>query len=108
MKLLTKKLRSQLPPLYASEDLGIGLDALALVKFFTPDSNWTWYASEFDGSDLFFGFVIGHYPECGYFRLSELSSVRGPHGLPIERDLFFEPTTIRALQEHYTKHGYAL
>ena len=23
------------------------------VKFFTPDSNWTWYASEFDGEDLY-------------------------------------------------------
>ena len=29
-----------------------GLDALAQVEFFTPDANWTWYASEFDGDDF--------------------------------------------------------
>ena len=23
------------------------------VKFFTPDNNWTWYASKFDGEDIF-------------------------------------------------------
>jgi hypothetical protein len=30
----------------------LGLDAHAQVKFFTPDSGWTWYASEFDGNDI--------------------------------------------------------
>ncbi len=29
-------------------------------------------------------------PELGYVRLSELASIRGPLGLPVERDLFFE------------------
>jgi hypothetical protein len=29
--------------------------------------------------------------EWGYFVLSELESARGPLGLPIERDLYFEP-----------------
>jgi len=37
-------------PLYSGEELG--LDALAQVKFFTPDSSWTWYASEFDEEDI--------------------------------------------------------
>ena len=32
---------------------------MAQVKFFTPDSNLTWYASEFDGEDIFFGLVSG-------------------------------------------------
>jgi hypothetical protein len=34
--------------------------------FFTPDSNWTWYVAEGsqNGEDyIFFGFVIGHFPE---------------------------------------------
>jgi hypothetical protein len=30
----------------------LGLDGLAQVKFFTHDSDWTWYASEFDGEDI--------------------------------------------------------
>lgn len=97
MQLLTKAIRRQLPPLYANEDNG--LEALAIVKFFTPDSSWTWYASEFDGEDVFFGLAVGQEPELGYFRLSELQSVRGKLGLPVERDRYFEPTPLRALLE---------
>ena len=57
MSLLPKEIKEQLPQLYANEELG--LMAQALVKFFTPDAQWTWYASEFDGEDIFFGLVIG-------------------------------------------------
>ena len=89
------EVREKLPPLYDGEELG--LMAQALVKFFTPDSNWTWYASEFDGEDIFFGLVSGFMAELGYFSLSELQSVTGPLGLPIERDLHFEPQTLKAL-----------
>lgn len=88
MELLTKEIRSRLPPLYSAETEP---DPLLRAKFFTPDSNWTWYVIEFDGQDLFFGLVVGFETELGYFRLSELQKVRGPLGLPIERDLFFSP-----------------
>ncbi len=44
MELLTKEVRKNLPPLYGNE--GKGTEAKAVVKFFTPDSNWTWWASE--------------------------------------------------------------
>ena len=99
MQLLTKALRRRLPPLYANEDKGV--DALALVKFFTPDAGWTWYASEFDGEDLFFGLAVGFEPELGYFRLSELQSIRGTLGLPVERDKVFTPTPLSVLlNEH--------
>jgi hypothetical protein len=104
--LLDDETRAKLPELYANEELGIL--ALALVKFFTPDANWTWYASEFDGDDTFFGLVIGLAVELGYFSLSELESVRGPLGLPIERDLHFRPKTLKELREHYKQNGWAL
>ncbi len=55
--LLDQASREKLPPLYSGEEQG--LDALAQVKFFTPDAQWTWYASEFDGEDIFFGLVSG-------------------------------------------------
>ena len=97
--LLDPESREILPPLYAGEELG--LMALAMVKFFTPDSSWSWYASEFDGEDIFFGLVSGLEVELGYFSLSELQSVRGPLGLPIERDLHFEPKTLKALKEKH-------
>lgn len=95
--LLDPESREKLPDLYSNEDKG--LDALAVVKFFTPDSNWTWYASEFDGEDTFYGLVAGFEVEFGYFSLKELQSVRGPWGLPIERDLYFQPTTLGELYE---------
>ena len=91
MMLLTKKNRDDLPALYSQEKLGG--DAVAFVKFFTPDSNWTWFASEFDGEDLFFGLVEGFEKELGYFSLSELEGVR-VHGLGIERDRWWGVKTL--------------
>lgn len=99
--LLDRATREKLPPLYSGEALG--LEALALVKFFTPDSNWTWYASEFDQDDTFFGLVSGFEVELGYFLLSELEEARGPRGLPIERDLYFQPQTLGRLMEEHGK-----
>src|SRR5947207_2515957 len=56
------------------------------------DSQWTWFASEYDPSRrLFFGLVIGFEAELGYFSLDELEEARGGLGLPIERDLNFRP-----------------
>jgi hypothetical protein len=43
---------------------------------------------------LFFGLVSGLDIELGYFSLSELKSVRGKFGLPVERDLHFQPTRL--------------
>ncbi len=84
--------RNQLPALYSTEQ---ETDPLMVVKFFTPDSDWTWYASEYDGKEgLFFGWVDGFEQELGYFLLSELQESRGPLGLPIERDIHFEPTRL--------------
>ena len=99
--LLDAESRAKLPPLYSGEKLG--LKALAQVKFFTPDSSWSWYASEFDGDDLFFGLVSGLEVELGYFSLAELQSVTGPLGLPIERDLYFEPKTLKELMEKHNR-----
>ncbi len=96
---MPQELREQLPKLYENEEYG--LDAKALVKFFTPDSNWTWYASEFDGDDILFGLVSGFEVELGYFSLAELENVRGPMGLPIERDLHFAPETLQELMQKH-------
>ena len=75
MELLTGEGRAILPPLYYNEQFG--LEAIAPLKFFTPDSSWTWYPTEFDGDDIFFGLVSGFEVELGYFSLSELEGVRG-------------------------------
>jgi len=95
MKLLTKALRGKLPPLYATQGEE---DPLIVCKFFHARSEWTWYAIEFDGEDLFFGLVRGHFTELGYFSLSEMEAFRDSLGLGIERDLHFQPTRLSEVQ----------
>lgn len=98
MKLLTEEIKKQLPPLYSQEN---NPDPKVVCKFFYPDFSWTWYAIEFDGKDLFFGYVAGGECELGYFSLSELLSNRGKMGLPIERDLYFEPKSLSEVKKLY-------
>jgi len=93
MELLTQAIRNSFPE-WKSTDYMEAHEITVIVKFFTPDSNWTWYATEFDGDDTLFGLVRGLETELGYFRLSELAAIRGPLGLPIERDLYFGAHTL--------------
>lgn len=93
MKLITKALAKKIPALYAQD--GLGSDATAYVKLFTPDSNWTWYITEMDPeTGECFGLVCGHERELGYFSLQEIEGLRGFLGLPVERDRFFDPTPV--------------
>ncbi|KUO18408.1 DUF2958 domain-containing protein [Streptomyces dysideae] len=94
MKLLTKELKRKLPGFNIARH-----EAVAVAKFFTPWSNWTWYAAEYDpATRTFWGLVDGFGKEYGCFSLDELEQVRGPHGLRIERDLYFEPTPLKELE----------
>ena len=92
MQLLTQEDSRKLPKL--GETDGQGMKAIAYVKFFHPCSQWTWYATEYDGEDRFFGLVRGFEDELGYFSLKELKSVRDKVGLGIERDLHFKPASL--------------
>jgi len=96
MQLLTKEITTKLPALYTQENEE---DPMVICKFFAVWSNWTWYGIEFDGEDLFFGYVLGHEAELGYFRLSELQSLKGPMGLGIERDLYFKPQALSEIKK---------
>jgi hypothetical protein len=109
IKLLTKALLKRLPALYSQED---NPDPMVVCKFFTSDAGWTWFAIEGSPVDangyydtdkekvdfVFFGLVSGIDVELGYFSLSELKSVRGKLGLPVERDLHFQPTRLSAVK----------
>ncbi len=89
---MTEAIESSLPTRNESDD------AQAVVKYFTPDADWTWYATEYDPeSRLFFGLVDGFERELGYFSLDELEQLRGPLGLPVERDLYWKPTPLSEL-----------
>ena len=96
MKLLTKEILGRLPKLGETSSQK---DPTLQVKFFTPDAQWTWYGIEYDGKDIFFGFVIGLEDELGNFSLNELREVRGSLGLPVERDKFFKPCPLSKIMK---------
>jgi len=101
MVLLTKAIRKTMPKLYATEKLDNSKKKIR-VKFFDPSSQWTWYAYEGEpvideGIEIdfrFFGYVVGHEKEFGYFSLNELKSVKNRFGLGIERDMYFDKCTL--------------
>jgi len=96
MKLLTKEILKRLPALYSQEN---NPDPIVQVKFFDPCGSWTWYATEFDGKDIFFGMVDGFEKELGNFSLSELQAYKGRLGLGIERDLYFTPKPLSEIMK---------
>jgi hypothetical protein len=83
-KLLTAAIRKQLPTLYAQEDAGD--DAIAYVKFFTPWTSWTWWATEASGKVEAEGGQMINVP------LSEIAMV-GPFMMheqgPVQDVIFF-------------------
>jgi hypothetical protein len=81
-----------IPELGATRDES---DPLAVLKWFTPDANWTWYVVEFDpASRICYGLVRGFEVELGTFSLEEIEDIRGGLGLPVERDLYWKPRPV--------------
>jgi hypothetical protein len=96
-KLMPDDLKSKIPKLYSQEN---EKDPTVYAKYFTPRSNWTWYATEFDGTDRFFGLVVGFEPELGYFSLDEMANVVGADGMPeVERDMYFSPKKLSEVKK---------
>lgn len=90
MKLITKKTERRLLENGRRPDEDHG----PVVKLFDPCGAATWLITQMDPDepDILFGLCdlgLG-FPELGSVRLSELESVKGPLGLGIERDLYFE------------------
>lgn len=97
MKLMTKEIEKVMPALYDTD--GVPADEKSVpLKMFTPDSSFRWYMLEYDRDErVFFAFVTSHLcpdGELGYVSLDELEELRGPMGLPVERDLHWNPDTL--------------
>ena len=92
-------LESGLPP----------IDYKPVVKLFSPWGANTWLLTEIDeDQNTMFGLCdLGMgCPELGYVSLSEISSVKGPMGLHIERDIYFDPKkTLREYAEEAHRTG---
>ncbi len=102
MELFPEEIRRQLPLLYSQEHEP---DPVVYVKFFHPNSHWTWYATEYDPQQgLFFGWVYGDEPELGYFTLHEFEEFQDPLGIGIERDEHFTPMKLSEVKK---LHGHS-
>lgn len=131
MKLITQKIARQLmradldnPPPETAQGVA--------VKFFTPWANATWYivsATPLDanGEPLpgygeqainladvkdwhMFGFADLGDPQCaelGYVLLSQLTEIRGPWGLRVERDMHYRSEWIATIIARYRKRNAA-
>lgn len=95
MELMPKSIAKNIPALYETEACPLE-DKVVYLKLFTPWTNWTWYAVEFDPEqNLFWGLAVGHEAEWGYFSLDELKGISGPFGLRIERDIHFRAKKVK-------------
>lgn len=87
MILLTPELRERL----LANGRERGTDHVPVAKFFNPLGDGVWLAAELDeDGDTLFGLADLGAPELGSFSLAEMSAVRLPLGLGIERDILFE------------------
>ncbi len=104
MKLITKAIMSKLVKNGLTEG-----DHKPELKLFTPWGAATWLISEIgvDGETAFGLCDLGFgTPELGYVSISELTSVKGPFGLKVERDRHFTPTkTLSEYAEEARNNG---
>ncbi|TPM34567.1 DUF2958 domain-containing protein [Mesorhizobium sp. B2-3-4] len=86
MILLTDELRERL----LANGRERNADHVPVVKLFNPLGEGTWLATELDADgDAMFGLADLGYPELGSFSLLEMTSIRLPFGMGIERDILF-------------------
>lgn len=86
MILLTPELRERL----FTNGRDRGADHVPVVKFFNPLGEGVWLATELDADgDTLFGLADLGYPELGSFSLEEMTSIRLPFDMGIERDILF-------------------
>jgi hypothetical protein len=97
-KMLTKEVLKRLPPIRTDGES----ESMVQAKWFSPVSQWTWYATEFNPvNGHTFGWVKGHENELGYFNVYELAVTFDGPGFPmlIERDCYFTPVELSTLME---------
>ena len=91
MELLTPEIREKL----LANGRSRKSDHTPVVRFFNPAGAGTWLVTDADPEDTDIVFALADLgmgsPELGSVRLSEIQAFRGPFGLGIERDLYFEP-----------------
>lgn len=85
----SNELLDKIPRLYETEDISLS-DKLIFLHFFIGGCDW--FVVEYDGDDLFWGFVNLNdivNSEWGYFCFSELKSYQF-NGIEIDCDLYWK------------------
>ena len=81
----SKERLAKVPRLYETEGVPLR-EKLIHLHFFLGGCDW--YAAEYDGEEIFFGYAIlnGDFQnaEWGYFSLSELKGIRIPPGVEVD------------------------
>lgn len=88
----TQRQLERLPKLYSTEETPLK-DKVIHMHFFLGGCDW--YVAEFDGQDIFFGYVILNgdrdMAEWGNFSFEEIKKLKLASGLEVDRDLHWEP-----------------
>ena len=97
MSLLTKQQQTKLQKQFP---MGSDFKQKVVAKVFNPSGAGTWYLINQDPDDpdyLWCVADLGFGHEMGSVSLSELESVKGAFGLPMERDRYFDEMTVQEL-----------
>jgi hypothetical protein len=91
----------RLPSIEAADVLG--LEALALIKLYVPDTDWAAYIAGSDGSDTLLGLLTAPQLRVNTFHLSGLVMAHTEWNIPIRRARGFVPKTLRELQAEHER-----
>jgi hypothetical protein len=85
MKLLNEELKSRFQEV---GEQSLADDPIVIAKYFDPCGSATWYVTELE-NDVGYGYVTGlGFDEWGSVSIDELSKIKRPFGLTIERDIY--------------------
>lgn len=99
--LIPQNLNGKLPKLYDTDDSNPVGDKTAHLRFFFPMGAYTAYVLEHEpetGNLFTLTTMDGREWELGYASLEEIRSI-SLGGLKVERDLYFEPTQLKNIEE---------
>lgn len=96
-KLLPQELVERIPELYETDGTPLE-DKVIHAHYFIGAADWHIAELDRETGEMFGRCNLGlGYPEWGYVRIQDLAELKGQFGLPVERELDFEPKTARDL-----------
>ena len=96
-KLLPHELLEQIPEPYETEGTPLA-DKVIYAHYFTASADWHIVELNRETGEMFGRCDLGlGFPEWGYVRIQDLAELQGQFGLPVERELDFDPKTPREL-----------